>query len=90
MPAILHLLRLSAVVALDTSASAEQAVVVYRHCLLEENCGQKLPQKSEVCVFPSSHYLKDMSELSADEVGGEGVTDVEPHEVGELIGQSGS
>jgi hypothetical protein len=87
MPAILHLLRLSAVVALDTSASAEQAVVIYHHCLLEENCGQKLPQKSEVCVFPSSHDLKDISELTADEVGGEGLQICSRTKVGELIGQ---
>lgn len=46
MPAILHLLKLSAVVTLDTGPSAEQDGVVYHQCLLEENCGQKLPQKS--------------------------------------------
>jgi hypothetical protein len=54
--------------------------VVYRHCLLDETCGQK-------SVFPSSHDLKDISELTVDQVGGEGVTDTQPPKVGELIGQ---
>ena len=57
LPAILHLLKLSAVVTLDTGASAEQDDVIYHHCLLEENCGQKVAQKS-VHFLPVVMILK--------------------------------
>jgi hypothetical protein len=53
MPTILHLLKLSAVVTLDTGSSAEQD----HHCLLEENYGQKLSQKS-VYFLPVVIILK--------------------------------
>jgi hypothetical protein len=55
--------------------------MVYHHCLLEENCGQKLPKNFLPLVMK-----KDVSELNADQVGGEGLTDMQPHKVEDLIG----
>jgi hypothetical protein len=76
-------LKLSAVVTLDTCTSAEQDDDVYHHCLLEENCGQNLPKKS--VYFLPVVMKKDICELNADQVGGEGLTGMQPHKVEDLI-----
>lgn len=76
-------MKLIAVVTPDTCTSAEQDDVVYHHCLLEENCGQKLPKKS--VYFLHVVMEKDISEFNADQVGGEGLTGMQPHMVEDLL-----
>lgn len=68
---------------LDTCTNAEWDNVVYHLCLVEENRGQMLREGS-VCFLPLVLTVKTLS--SARRPGGEGLADVQPHKMEDLIG----